>query len=58
MKIIRSMALIGALVFLLALSVPLPASAEMMDTGKMGEMMGMCMEHAEKLGLTHCCLIV
>ena len=52
MKIVRSMALIGALVFLLALSVPLPASAEMMDMDKMGEMMGMCVEHAEKIGLT------
>ena len=52
MKILRSMALIGALVFFLALSVPLPASAEMMDMDKMGDMMGMCIEHAEMMGLT------
>jgi Spy/CpxP family protein refolding chaperone len=52
MKIVRSMALIGSLVFLLALSLPLPASAEMMDMDNMGEMMGMCIEHAEKIGLT------
>ncbi|MBE0504370.1 MAG: hypothetical protein IBX46_09605 [Desulfuromonadales bacterium] len=52
MKILSSMAFIGSLVFLLAFSVPLPASAEMMEMDKMGEMMGMCIEHAEMMGLT------
>lgn len=51
MKIIRFMVFVGSLVFLLALSVPLSASAEMMDMDKMGDM-GMCIEHAEMMGLT------
>jgi Spy/CpxP family protein refolding chaperone len=45
------MALALAAVFLMAFSVPLPASAEMMDMDKMGDM-GMCIEHAEMMGLT------
>lgn len=52
MKTVCSIALMGAVVFLLALSVPLPASAEMMDMDKMGETMGMCIDHAEMMGLT------
>jgi Spy/CpxP family protein refolding chaperone len=52
MKTVRSIALMVTVVFLLAFSVPMPASAEMMDMDKMGEMMGMCIEHAEKIGLT------
>ena len=51
MKRISSMALALAAVFLMAFSVPLPASAEMMDMDKMGDM-GMCIEHAEMMGLT------
>ena len=51
MKTVRSIALMVAVVFFLALSVPLPASAEMMDMDKMGGM-GMCIEHAEMMGLT------
>jgi len=53
MKIVRfmAMAFVGSLVFLLALSIPLPASAEMMDMDKMGDM-GMCIDHAEMMGLT------
>ena len=54
MKTVCSIALMGAVVFLLALSVPVTASAEMMEMGKMdkmGDMMGMCIEHAEKIGL-------
>lgn len=52
MKTVRSMALMVAVVSLLVLSVPMPASAEMMDMDKKGEMMGMCIEQAEKIGLT------
>lgn len=51
MKIVRFMAFTSSLVFLLALSVPLSASAEMMDMEKMDDM-GMCIAHAEKIGLT------
>ncbi|MDO9080390.1 MAG: hypothetical protein Q7U44_06275, partial [Desulfuromonadales bacterium] len=54
MKRISSMALALVAVFLLAFSVPLPASAEMMEMGNMDKMgdMGMCIEHAEMMGLT------
>lgn len=70
MKTVRSISLMGAALFLLALSVPMPAFSEMMDMSmmeqkeghgqmmdmgkmdKMGEMMGMCLEHAEMMGLT------
>ena len=70
MKTVRTIALTASVVFLLALSVPMPAFSEMMDMpmmeqmeghgqrmemgqrDKMGDMMGMCIEHAEMLGLT------
>lgn len=52
MKTVNSISLMVAVVFLLALSAPVPAFAEMMEMGKMGDMMGMCIEHAEKIGLT------
>jgi Spy/CpxP family protein refolding chaperone len=51
MKTVRSIALTMAVIFLLAFSVPMQASAEMMDMDKMGDM-SMCIEHAEKIGLT------
>lgn len=70
MKTVYSISLMVTGVFLLALSVPVPAFAEMRDMSmmehkeghgqmmvmgnmdKMDEMMGMCIEHAEMIGLT------
>jgi Spy/CpxP family protein refolding chaperone len=52
MKAVTSFSLMIAVVFLLALSVPVPAFSKMMDMDKMDEMMGMCIEHAEMMGLT------
>jgi len=52
MKTVSSISLMVAALFLLVLSVPVPAFSEMMDMDKMGEMMGTCIEHAEKIGLT------
>lgn len=51
MKVVSSFSLVVAGVFLLALSVPLSACAEMMKVD-MGDTMGMCIEHAEKIGMT------
>ncbi len=64
MKAIYSISLMVAAVALLALSVPVPAFSQMMDMSmrehreghgqmmEMGNMMGMCIEHADKMGLT------
>lgn len=54
MKAIQAITLMVAAVFLLAFSVPGPASADMMEMGMMEKMgdMGMCIEHAESIGLT------
>jgi Spy/CpxP family protein refolding chaperone len=44
-----------ATIALLALTIPLPAFSQMMEMGhmdKMEDMMGMCIQHAEKLELT------
>ncbi|HBA89268.1 MAG TPA: hypothetical protein DCZ75_15170 [Geobacter sp.] len=68
MKTGNSVSILLAAVALIALSVPFPAFAQMKhsmpmtghgpghgqmkESGMMGDMMGMCIEHAEKLGLT------
>jgi Spy/CpxP family protein refolding chaperone len=52
MKTVYSVALMVAVVFLLALNTPVTAFSQMMEMDKMDEMMGMCIEHAEKIGLT------
>ena len=70
MKKLFSAVLMGAAVALLVISVPVPASSQMMDMpmkehreghgqmmemgnmDKMGDMTGMCIEHADKMGLT------
>ncbi|MFA4909896.1 MAG: Spy/CpxP family protein refolding chaperone [Desulfobacteria bacterium] len=53
MKAISSLMVAAAA--MVALSVPVPAFSQMMEMGnmdKMGDMMGMCIKHADKIGLT------
>ena len=67
MKAIQPISLMMVMVALLAFSMPAPAFSQMMDMpmkeqkaghgqmmemDKMGDMMGMCLENAEKIGLT------
>lgn len=66
MKALYSIFIMAAAMTLLTLSTPLPAFSEMKDMSmkehgqmmemgnmdRMGDMMGMCLEHADKIGLT------
>jgi len=55
MKAIYSAALMAAAMALMALSAPVPAFSQMMEMGdmdKMGDMTGMCIEHAGEIGLS------
>ncbi len=55
MKAKYSIFSIVAAVALMALTIPVPAFSQMMEMGHMemmGDMMGKCNEHAEKMGLT------